>query len=100
VSWDTFKIYYTSKKHIVFVVSLIFVTLISNYYNYYINTYIEFTSYDHGQVITILVITVIFAIGLYFRSFYFADANLDESVRICHNLNKNIIMNELSYYDS
>ena len=80
-------------KHIVFIISLIAVTFLSNYYNYYLNTYINLAIYQPSQVITIAAITALFAFGLYFRSYYFADANLDESSRICHNLNSNIIMN-------
>lgn len=48
----------------------------------------------------IILLTILFAVGLFFRSFYFAEANLDESDRICHHLNKNVIMNELSFYVS
>lgn len=41
VSLNTFKIYYKSTKHIVFIFSMLFVTFVSNYYNYYVNTYIR-----------------------------------------------------------
>lgn len=56
---------------------MLVVTFISNYYNYYVNTYINLTTYDQSQVTTIIVITLVFAVGLFFRSYYFADANLD-----------------------
>lgn len=46
------------------------------------------------------MITAIFAVGLFFRSFYFADANLDEAARISNKLNRNIIMDELPFYQS
>lgn len=71
---------------------MIFVTLLSNYYNYYISTYINLSEYNESQVVVIVTLTIVFAFGLFFRSYYFADANLDESSRICHNLNKNILM--------
>ena len=83
-----------------FLVSIVAVTIVSNYYNYYVNTYIKLSEYNQHQVFVIIALTVVFGVGLFFRSFFFADANLDESVRICHNLNKNVIMNELSYYAS
>ena len=79
---------------------MLIVTFISNYYNYFVNTYINLTTYDQSQVTTIILITLLFALGLFFRSYYFADANLDEAARICHGLNQNIIMQELSFYQS
>jgi hypothetical protein len=56
---------------------MLFVTLLSNYYNYYVNTYINLAHYDEHQVVVIVVITLAFAVGLFFRSYLFADANLD-----------------------
>ncbi len=100
VSFSTFKIYYKSRKHIAFIVALIFVTVLSNYYNYYVNTYVDLSEYNQNQVIFIITVTLVFAIGLFFRAYYFADANLDEAVRISHSVNRNIIMNELSFYNS
>lgn len=41
VSWSSFGLYYKSYKHIVFLVSLLFASGLSNYYNYYVNTYIK-----------------------------------------------------------
>jgi ABC-type multidrug transport system fused ATPase/permease subunit len=73
---------------------------LQNYYNYYINTYISLADYSSHQVVVIFVLTALFAVTLFFRSYYFAEANLDESQRICHTLNENILMNQLSYYHS
>lgn len=56
---------------------MLFVTLLSNYYNYYVNTYINLAHYDEKQVVVIVVITLAFAVALFFRSYLFADANLD-----------------------
>lgn len=95
VSLSTFKIYYKSKKHIVFVFSMLIVTFISNYYNYYVNTYIKLSEYNSDHVVIIILLTLLFAVGLFFRSYYFADANLDEAQRICHDLNQNILMEQL-----
>lgn len=69
--------YYQSSKHIWFLFSMLFVTLLSNYYNYYVNTYINLAHYDEKQVVVIVVITLAFAVALFFRSYLFADANLD-----------------------
>jgi len=79
---------------------MIFVTFLSNYYNYFVNTYINFSEYHSSYVIYIIIMTILLAFGLFFRSYYFADANLDEASRICHNLNQNIMMDELSFYQS
>lgn len=100
VSWSTFKYYYKSKKHIAFLLSLLLVTAISNYYNYYVNTYINLTECSNEQIIVIGILTLAFAVGLFFRSYLFAAANLDEAERICHSVNKNILMNQLSFYNS
>lgn len=77
-----------------------FVTILSNYYNYYVNTYISLSECDYSQIAFIIGLTLTFAGGLFFRAYYFADANFDEAQRISHCVNKNIIMNELSYYQS
>jgi hypothetical protein len=79
---------------------MLFVTFLSNYYNYYVNTYISLAHYDVSQVLVIAAITLVFAVGLFFRSYLFADANLDEAARICHNLNRNILMEHLPFYQS
>lgn len=76
------------------------VTVISNYYNYYVNTYIKLSEYHSDHVVVIILLTAIFAVGLFFRSYYFADANLDEAQRICHDLNRNIIMEHLEFYQN
>jgi ABC-type multidrug transport system fused ATPase/permease subunit len=47
-----------------------------------------------------MVITLAFGVGLFFRSYLFADANLDEAKRICNQLDRNIIMEQLSFYQS
>jgi len=96
VSWSTFEIYYQSKKHLIFLGAIITVTALSNYYNYYISTYLSLVEYHPHQLATIAALTALFALGLFFRSYYFADANLNESHRICHTLNKHIILNQLS----
>ena len=93
MSWKTFRIYYKSIKHIIFLVSIIGVTAISNYYNFYINTYLSLAEYHPHQLMVIIGLTLLFALGLFFRSYYFADANLDESLRICHALDKNVLLN-------
>lgn len=69
------------------------VTVISNYYNYYVNTYIDLSECSNHQILVIAILTLLFAFGLFFRSYFFAAANLDEAERICHSLNKNIILN-------
>jgi hypothetical protein len=79
---------------------MLFVTLLSNYYNYYVNTYISLAHYEQQQVVIIVVITMVFAVGLFFRSYLFADANLEEAARICHDLNRNILMEQLPFYQS
>lgn len=79
---------------------MLFVTFLSNYYNFYVNTYINLAHYSQDQVLIIVVITLVFAVGLFFRAYLFADANLDEAQRICHDLNKNIIMEQLPFYQS
>ncbi len=77
VSWSSFRLYYKSPKHVFFLVSIVAVTMISNYYNYYVNTYIKLSEYNQHQVFVIMGLTVVFGVGLFFRSFLFADANLD-----------------------
>ena len=76
VSFDTFKYYYKSPKHIWFLISLFVMVAIGNYYNYYIsiNTPDEDSLLYH--VLHILVVTFFYVFFIALRSFLFAEANL------------------------
>ena len=71
---------------------------VGNYYNYVANMK-KSTDDPLTYAYIIFVITIVYILCIIGRSLFFAVANLKESVRICHFVNKIMVYNHISFYD-
>jgi hypothetical protein len=71
-----------------------------------LNNYVKIEHVNDGSGLTldnvkyVALLTGVFAIVLFVRSYYFAVANVSESKRIAKQLDQNIIMNQMEFYEN
>jgi len=90
----------------VFLVGIISTTVFEHLYQFYMNNYVKISSLHDGNGLTannikyVLLLTLLFAASLFVRAYYFAVANIKEGKRISSRLDRNLIMNEMDFYEN